>query len=117
MKNFVDDHFTLKSMKIHLSNICTYTLCSYVTHSSLYSLAYLYISVTLCPQSIFINFSYVFELVFVRYGSNIKCCKFIVIADLAQFEGAESNIISQLIAAAENVENLCRMDPAWNAWI
>ena len=37
--------------------------------------------------------------------------------DLAQFEGAESNIISQLISAAENVENLCRMDPAWNAWI
>ena len=37
--------------------------------------------------------------------------------DLAQFEGAESNIISQLIVAAENVENLCRMDPAWNAWI
>ena len=65
----------------------------------------------------FIKFSYVLELVYVRYGSNIEWYKFIVIADLAQFEGAESNIISQLIAAAENVENLCRMDPAWNAWI
>ena len=39
------------------------------------------------------------------------------LTDLSQFEGAEANIISQLISAAENVENLCRMDPAWNAWI
>ena len=44
-------------------------------------------------------------------------CNILSNTDLAQFEGAESNIISQLISAAENVENLCRMDPAWNAWI
>jgi len=51
--------------------------------------------------------------------STLYCIQYInlfVTTDLAQFDGAESNI-TLLISAAENVENLCRMDPAWNAWM
>lgn len=36
--------------------------------------------------------------------------------DLAEFEDAESKV-TLLISAASNVENLCRMDPAWNPWL
>jgi len=36
--------------------------------------------------------------------------------DLAQFEGGESKVTT-LISAAANLENICRMDPAWNPWI
>eukprot|EP00731_Ephydatia_muelleri_P009311 Em0004g1649a len=36
--------------------------------------------------------------------------------NLAEFEDAESKV-TLLISAASNVENLCRMDPAWNPWL
>ena len=36
--------------------------------------------------------------------------------NLAEFEDAESKV-TLLISAASSVENLCRMDPAWNPWL
>ena len=35
--------------------------------------------------------------------------------DLAEFEKGKSQV-SLLIGAASNLDNLCRMDPAWNPW-
>jgi len=37
-------------------------------------------------------------------------------ADLATFEGADSRV-STLVAAANSLDNLCRMDPAWHPWL
>ncbi|KAK2145228.1 hypothetical protein LSH36_693g01115 [Paralvinella palmiformis] len=36
--------------------------------------------------------------------------------NLATFDGAESRV-STLVAAANNHDNLCRMDPAWHPWL
>nr|XP_014353128.1 PREDICTED: transformation/transcription domain-associated protein [Latimeria chalumnae] len=36
--------------------------------------------------------------------------------NLAQFEGGESKV-STLVAAANSLDNLCRMDPAWHPWL
>lgn len=55
--------------------------------------------------------------IIVKFVTNAVTAIMTRLQNLAQFEGAESNIISQLISAAENIENLCRMDPAWNPWI
>ncbi|TSK14648.1 Transformation/transcription domain-associated protein [Bagarius yarrelli] len=35
---------------------------------------------------------------------------------LAQFEGGESKV-NTLVAAANSLDNLCRMDPAWHPWL
>lgn len=36
--------------------------------------------------------------------------------NLAQFEGGESKV-NTLVAAANSLDNLCRMDPAWHPWL
>jgi len=35
---------------------------------------------------------------------------------LASMEGGESKV-STLVAAANSMDNLCRMDPAWHPWL
>ena len=37
-------------------------------------------------------------------------------SDLAEFEGGESKVTT-LISAAADIENISRMDPAWNPWL
>lgn len=36
--------------------------------------------------------------------------------NLAQFDGGESKV-NTLVAAANSLDNLCRMDPAWHPWL
>lgn len=36
---------------------------------------------------------------------------------IAYFENVESNKMSTLAQAAQNSDNLCRMDPAWHPWL
>lgn len=36
---------------------------------------------------------------------------------IAHFENMESNKMTALILAAQNADNLCRMDPAWHPWL
>ena len=36
--------------------------------------------------------------------------------DLAEFEDGSSKV-SVLVSEAANIENICRMDPAWNPWM
>lgn len=36
---------------------------------------------------------------------------------IAHYENMESNKMSALILAAQNADNLCRMDPAWHPWL
>lgn len=33
------------------------------------------------------------------------------------FENMENNKMSTLVQAAQNPDNLCRMDPAWHPWL
>ena len=47
-----------------------------------------------------------------------KACNIIMgrLQGLAAFEGGESKVTT-LIAAAQCVDNLCRMDPTWHPWL
>lgn len=36
---------------------------------------------------------------------------------IAHFENTETNKMSSLMQAAQNADNLCRMDPAWHPWL
>jgi len=41
---------------------------------------------------------------------------FIFFLDLADMEEGSSKV-TVLVTEAANVENICRMDPAWNPWM
>lgn len=36
---------------------------------------------------------------------------------ISYFDNVESNKMSTLVQAAQNPDNLCRMDPAWHPWV
>lgn len=36
---------------------------------------------------------------------------------ISYFDNVESNKMSTLVQAAQNPDNLCRMDPAWHPWL
>lgn len=55
---------------------------------------------------------YLFFNLFLK-NTNLFCSNFL---DLAIFDNAESKI-SALVAAANSLDNLCRMDPAYHPWI
>lgn len=52
------------------------------------------------------------KFLFVCY-LNYKICK---ILGLAGFENAESRV-NTLLAAAQSLDNLCRMEPVWHPWL